>query len=70
MVINDGEIAMDGVAKEVFSKVDELRAMGLEAPQGRELIYELCRLGLDIDSDAISYSECTEALIKYIKGIK
>jgi len=70
VVINDGEIAMDGSAKDVFTKVEALREMGLEAPQGRELIHELSRCGYCLNSDSLTEEECTEALIKYIKGIK
>ena len=70
VVMNDGEIAMDGSAKEVFLRVDALREMGLEAPQGRELIHELLGLGYKVDSDSLTEEECTEALIKYIKEIK
>ena len=70
IVINDGEIALDGTAKEVFKKVDVLREIGLEAPQGRELIYELSQLGYNVDSDALTESECTEAIINFLKGIK
>ncbi len=70
IVINDGEIAFSGTAKEVFKKVDVLREIGLEAPQGRELLYELSRLGYEVDSDALTEAECTEALTKFLKGIK
>ena len=70
IVINDGECVLDGTAKEVFSRVDELRAMGLEAPQGRELIHELEKCGITIDTDALSESECTEAILNYLKESK
>lgn len=67
IVINDGEIAYDGTAKEVFHNVGELHEMGLEAPQGRELIYRLRSLGYDIDDTALSEEECVDALLKYLK---
>ena len=70
IVINDGVCVLDGTAKEVFSKVDELRAMGLEAPQGRELIHELSAAGIVIDTDALSEGECTEAILNYLKESK
>ena len=66
IVINDGEVIMDGNAKEVFADVERLRAVGLEAPQGRELIYELEKSGYMNGSDAISEEECIEALFKFI----
>ena len=66
IVINDGRLRFDGVPREVFKNVEELRKIGLEAPQGRELIYELERAGLNIDTDALSEEECVAALIKFL----
>jgi energy-coupling factor transport system ATP-binding protein len=70
IVINDGKITIDGSAKSVFSYVDELHLIGLEAPQGRELIHELAAEGINIVTDAISESECTRALLDYLKENK
>ena len=67
IVINDGEKIIDGTPKEVFSDVNMLREIGLEAPQGRELIYELQNAGCVFSSDAISVSECVEDLIAFLK---
>ena len=67
IVINDGKMAYDGSAKEVFSKVNELKSIGLEVPQGRELIFALNELGYNINDDVLSVTECTEALIDYLK---
>jgi energy-coupling factor transport system ATP-binding protein len=67
IVINDGEIVLDGTAKEVFKNVEYLRSLGLEAPQGRELIHELEVLGYNVNSEALSLDECIEALLKYLK---
>ena len=66
IVINDGRIVMDGNAKEVFSRVDELRSMGLEVPQGTELIHELNKCGLDLPTDVIDLDECTELIYEAI----
>lgn len=67
IVINDGRLTFDGTAKEVFSEVEKLHNIGLEAPQGRELIYELSKNGIKIDTDALSENECTEALVNYLR---
>ncbi len=68
IVISDGEITHDSDAKTVFSDVERLHTLGLEAPQGRELIHMLSTLGISIETDAINEEECTEALIKFLKG--
>ena len=67
VVINDGEISMDGTPREVFSDVKRLHSMGLEAPQASELIAELNSLGFDIDIDTVSVEECTEILFERLK---
>lgn len=66
IVINDGKIAMDGTPREVFANVDQLRAMGLDAPQGNELVLELKRAGLNIDGDSLTEEECIETLYKFL----
>ena len=68
IVINDGKLVMDSTAKEVFLRVDELHSMGLEAPQGRELIHKLNSLGYDIETDALSDDECAEVLTNFIRN--
>ncbi len=68
IVINDGRLIMDGSAKEVFSHVDELHEMGLEAPQGKELLHLLSKMGYQVSADALSEDECTEELLRILKN--
>ena len=67
IVINDGKLLLDGTAKEVFSEVDTLHEIGLEAPQGKELVCALSKMGIKLDTDALSEEECAEELIKLLK---
>jgi energy-coupling factor transport system ATP-binding protein len=41
VVMNNGEIALDGTPKEVFSHVDQLKAIGLDVPQVTDLAQRL-----------------------------
>ena len=68
VVINDGALLYDGTPAEVFSMVRELRAIGLEVPQPRELLHELRLAGLDISSDSLSADGCAEEIIEFLKG--
>lgn len=70
IVINDGEIVFDGKTDEVFSNVEKLHSMGLEAPQGNELIYQLSRLGWDIKGEGLTECECIGTLYDYLQGLK
>ena len=62
IVINDGEMILDGTAKEVFSEVDLLHKIGLESPQSTELVKELKRMGLNVDIYAIEEEECVDTI--------
>jgi len=66
IVINDGEMILDGTAKEVFSKVDLLHKIGLESPQSTELVKELKSAGLDVDLYALGEQECINTIIDAI----
>ena len=45
VVIDDGEIVLDGTPKEVFKNVEKLKSLGLDVPQVTELAYELRKMG-------------------------
>ena len=54
VVIDDGEIVLDGTPKEVFKNVEKLKSLGLDVPQVTELAYELRKMGIEI-SDDVNY---------------
>ena len=68
VVINDGRLAFDGAPREVFKNVSALHEMGLEAPQGSELISLLREDGLNIVGESLTESECVEALFNFFRG--
>lgn len=68
IVMDSGKVVFDDVPKEVFSHVEQLKAIGLDVPQTTELAYLLRQNGIDIDSHIISEEECIDALEKLLKG--
>lgn len=68
IVMNDGKIAFDGRPAEVFSNVERLHALGLEAPQGVELIYELKKEGFSCEGYPLTEAECIDALSLMLGG--
>ncbi len=62
IVINDGSVLMDGVPGEIFSRAEELRAVGLGIPQGAELLYALREEGYPLPGGIVSPQACIEAL--------
>lgn len=70
IVMNRGQVAMDGTPREVFARVEELRALGLAAPDTVELLYELRNRGMDIPLDAMTVEECADAICRAFSGEK
>ena len=62
VVMDTGKIVLDGTPKEVFSRADEVKKVGLDLPQPTELIYELKKAGIDLPDGIISVEECVAAL--------
>ena len=70
IVVNDGELLMDGTPDEVFAQRDRLREVGLEVPQCAELICRLRECGIEVDGDTVSTPEgCADILIRAIEKI-
>ena len=68
VVMSKGRVVADGVPKEVFSHVEELKAVGLTVPQTTQLLWELRREGLQVPLDALSDEECAQALKELLQG--
>ncbi len=70
VVINDGKLLLDGSAKEVFSDIPLLHRVGLEAPQGAELIHALKKDGFGIEGDSLTEEESVETLLAFLRNYK
>ena len=63
-VMEDGKIIMDGKPREIFSKVDELKAHRLDVPQVTLLADELRKSGLPIPKGILTREELADAILK------
>lgn len=70
VVIDDGEIVLDGTPKEVFKNVEELKSLGLDVPQVTELAYELRKMGIEISDDVLTVDECFDEIIRILGETK
>ena len=68
IVMNDGVVAMDGAPREIFSRVEELQALGLAAPDTVELLRRLNRHGMKLPLTAITVDECARAIFQALHG--
>ncbi len=64
IVFNDGTVQMDGTPRSVFSRVGELKAMGLDVPAAAEMADKLREKGIDIPKDSITKEELGDALCR------
>ena len=63
-VVNAGKITMQGSAREIFSRVEELAENRLSVPTVTRLAYELRKGGLDIPPGILTRKELCEALCR------
>ena len=68
IVMNDGVVAMDGAPREIFSRVEELQALGLAAPDTVELLRRLNRHSMNLPLTAITVDECARAIFQALHG--
>lgn len=63
-VMDDGKIVIEGTPKQVFSKVKEIREIGLDVPQITELAQMLIDEGVNIPSDILTVQEMVVELCR------
>ena len=68
IVMNDGVVAMDGTPRDIFSRVEELRSLGLAAPDTVELLHRLNGHGMSLPLTAITVDECSRAIFQALHG--
>ena len=61
IVMDQGKIAFQGAPKEVFSRVDELEKLGLEAPLAAKFAFELRKSGVKLPQGIITNDELAAA---------
>ena len=64
IVLNKGEKALEGSAREVFSKVKEMKDLGLTVPQVTEIAYELEKEGYNFEKLPLNIEEFLELVWK------
>ncbi|NBI05622.1 energy-coupling factor transporter ATPase [Senegalia massiliensis] len=62
VVMEQGEIVLEGTPKQVFSQVDKMKAFGLDIPQVTELSYKLRNRGIDIPTNILTVEEMVKLI--------
>ena len=68
VVMDDGQVAMDGSPQEVFTQVEALRSMGLTVPDTVDLLDRLQKDGLDVPLTALTVEQCADAIVQAMRG--
>lgn len=66
-VMSDGKVAMQGSPKEIFSHVNELKALGLAVPDTTTVIDALNFAGFSLDYGALSVDKCAAEIAAHFK---
>ena len=65
VVMEKGRAVMDGVPQDIFSRVERMRELRLDAPQATELIYCLNKKGFGFNPGVLTIDEAGEELLKH-----
>lgn len=68
IVMDEGNVLLDGAPKEVFTHIDLLKKTGLDVPEATELTNILIKRGLDIPEDILSIDELAEKIVSIAEG--
>ena len=69
VVVDNGNLLLDGTPHEVFSHVKLLKEVGLDVPQATELIYELQKEGISFPDGILTEDECVDAIVNWMEGL-
>ena len=61
-VMDSGKVVLEGTPRDVFKKVDTMKALGLDVPHMTELAYELNKSGVNINDDILTIDEMVNLL--------
>lgn len=70
IVLNKGEVFLDGTPKEIFSKVEKLKSVSLSVPQVTELLYMLDNDGYDFPNGILHTMEAAEEIEKKVSTVR
>ena len=68
LVIDEGRLAMEGTPQEVFSKGEELTALGLDLPAVTHILMKLKENGIDVGTDTFDVKEAAAAIAAALEG--
>lgn len=65
LVMNQGQLVLDGTPRSIFQYEQELLQIGLGVPQSTKVMYMLQRAGADVKTQVITPEEAVESIIAW-----
>lgn len=69
IVMDDGKVTMDGTPAQVFTQIEDLRSIGLTAPDTVDLLDRLRKDGWNVPLDALTVEACADAIAKEVLSL-
>ena len=66
IVMNQGQIVLDGKPHKVFRYEKELKQIGLGVPQATHLMHQLAECGVDAGQDCLTVDESVAAILRWL----
>lgn len=67
VVMDEGNVVLEGTPREVFSNVEKIKSLGLDVPQVTQLIFELQKEGLDLPNGVLDVEEAVLVLSRLLE---
>lgn len=68
VVMNEGQVFAEGTVSEVFSRAEELEAIGLDIPEVAKIATSLRRRGIPLPADLYTVESLRDALLPLLSG--
>lgn len=66
VVMNQGQIVLDGKPRRIFHYEKELQQIGLGVPQAAQLVHRLAERGAGIEQDCLTADESAAAILRWL----
>jgi energy-coupling factor transporter ATP-binding protein EcfA2 len=70
LVMDQGAIMLDGTPRDVFSRMDAMRELGLQLPQVTLLLHRLQEYGCSLNTNILTIEEASAEILSRMNGFK
>ena len=67
LVLNEGQLVLEGTPRDIFSQREKIRSLRLEIPAITRLMYRLADCGASLHTDIFTEQDARDELLKHLK---